>query len=256
MLQINVKKAAILLFSIMSFVQGQVNIEAMRDTDDNSSLELQFDLDFINTTKKNTEFTYATRYNYLFENEAVFLGVFKGEYFQQETDGIKQDLENKGMLHLRYTHPVKSFYLEGFIQNEFDDFRSLENRQLFGGGVRFPLTSSSFFDSMFVGSGVMHEKEVYKLDNNLEITEFKSTNYLTLSKAIKNNISLSTTMYYQFNTSKMKDYRLLAISTINFDISDRVGFFVRIDLREQAIPVDNSLDYNYAEVSLGMELNL
>ena len=256
MLQIKVKKAAILLFSIMSFVQGQVNIEAMRDTDDNSSLELQFDLDFINTTKKNTEFTYATRYNYLFENEAVFLGVFKGEYFQQETDGIKQDLENKGMLHLRYTHPVKSFYLEGFIQNEFDDFRSLENRQLFGGGVRFPLTSSSFFDSMFVGSGVMHEKEVYKLDNNLEITEFKSTNYLTLSKAIKNNISLSTTMYYQFNTSKMKDYRLLAISTINFDISDRVGFFVRIDLREQAIPVDNSLDYNYAEVSLGMELNL
>jgi hypothetical protein len=256
MLQINVKKAAILLFSIMSFVQGQVNIEAMRDTNDNSSLELQFDLDFINTTKKNTEFTYATRYNYLFENEAVFLGVFKGEYFQQETDGIKQDLENKGMLHLRYTHPVKSFYVEGFIQNEFDDFRSLENRQLFGGGVRFPLTSSSFFDSMFLGSGVMYEKEVYKLDNNLEITELKSTNYLTLSKAIKNNISLSTTMYYQFNTSKVKDYRLLAISTINFDISDRVGFFVRIDLREQAIPVDNSLDYNYAEVSLGMELNL
>ena len=228
----------------------------MRDTNDNSSLELQFDLDFINTTKKNTEFTYATRYNYLFENEAVFLGVFKGEYFQQETDGIKQDLENKGMLHLRYTHPVKSFYMEGFIQNEFDDFRSLENRQLIGGGVRFPLTSTSFFDSMFVGSGVMHEKEVYKLDNNLEITELKSTNYLTLSKAIKDNISLSTTMYYQFNTSKVKDYRLLAISTINFDISDRVGFFVRIDLREQAIPVDNSLDYNYAEVSLGMELNL
>ena len=235
---------------------SQVNIEAMRDTNDNSSLELQFDLDFINTTKKNTEFTYATRYNYLFENEAVFLGVFKGEYFQQETDGIKQDLENKGMLHFRYTHPVKSFYMEGFIQNEFDDFRALENRQLIGGGVRFPLTSSSFFDSMFVGSGVMHEKEVYKLDNNLEITELKSTNYLTLSKAIKDNISLSTTMYYQFNTSKVKDYRLLAISTINFDISDRVGFFVRIDLREQAIPVDNSLDYNYAEVSLGMELNL
>lgn len=250
------KIIAVILIFFLTIVQGQVNIEAMRDTDDNSSLELQFDLDFINTTKKNTEFTYATRYNYLFENEAVFLGVFKGEYFQQETDGIKQDLENKGMLHLRYTHPVKSFYMEGFIQNEFDDFRALENRQLIGGGVRFPLTSTSFFDSMFVGSGVMHEKEVYKLDNNLEITELKSTNYLTLSKAIKDNISLSTTMYYQFNTSKVKDYRLLAISTINFDISDRVGFFVRIDLREQAIPVDNSLDYNYAEVSLGMELNL
>ena len=250
------KIIAVILIFFLTIVQGQVNIEAMRDTDDNSSLELQFDLDFINTTKKNTEFTYATRYNYLFENEAVFLGAFKGEYFQQETDGVKQDLENKGMLHLRYTHPVKSFYMEGFIQNEFDDFRALENRQLIGGGVRFPLTSTSFFDSMFVGSGVMHEKEVYKLDNNLEITELKSTNYLTLSKAIKDNISLSTTMYYQFNTSKVKDYRLLAISTINFDISDRVGFFVRIDLREQAIPVDNSLDYNYAEVSLGMELNL
>jgi hypothetical protein len=252
-----VKIKAVILISILTIVQGQVNIEAMRNTDtDNSNLEVQFDLDFINTTKKNTEFTYATRYNYLFDNDAVFLGVLKGEYFQQETDGVKQDLENKGMLHLRYTHPVKSFYMEGFIQNEFDDFRALENRQLIGGGVRFPLTSTSFFDSMFVGSGVMHEKEIYKLDNNLEITELKSTNYLTLSKAIKDNISLSTTMYYQFNTSKVKDYRLLAISTINFDISDRVGFFVRIDLREQAIPVDNSLDYNYAEVSLGMELNL
>ena len=79
----------------------------------------QFDLDFINTTKKNTEFTYQTRYNYLFENDAVFLGVLKGEYFQQEADGVKQDLENKGMLHLRYTHPIKSFFVEGFIQNEF-----------------------------------------------------------------------------------------------------------------------------------------
>ena len=251
------KIKAVILISILTIVQGQVNIEAMRNTDtDNSNLEVQFDLDFINTTKKNTEFTYATRYNYLFDNDAVFLGELKGEYFQQEAEGVKQDLENKGMLHLRYTHPVKSFYMEGFIQNEFDDFRALENRQLIGGGVRFPLTSTSFFDSMFVGSGVMHEKEIYKLDNNLEITELKSTNYLTLSKAIKDNISLSSTMHYQFNTSKVKDYRLLAISTINFDISDRVGFFVRIDLREQAIPVDNSLDYNYAEVSLGMELNL
>ena len=57
-------------------------------------------------------------------------------------------------------------------------------------------------------------------------------------------------MYYQFNTSKMKDYRLLNISTMTFVINDRVGFFVRLDMREQAIPIDDSLDYNYAEVSL------
>jgi hypothetical protein len=63
-------------------------------------------------------------------------------------------------------------------------------------------------------------------------------------------------MYYQFSTSKIKDYRLLAISTMNFDINDRVGFFVRVDMREQAIPIDDSLDYNYVEVSLGMEINL
>ena len=245
-----------LLILFISSLTAQVNIEAMRNTNDSSSLELQFDLDFINTTKKNTEFTYATRYNYLFDNDAVFLGVFKGEYFQQEADGVKQDLENKGMLHLRYTHPIKSFFVEGFIQNEFDDFRALENRQLIGGGVRFPLTSSSFFDSMFVGTGAMYEKEVYNLENNLEITELKSTSYLTLSKAINENITLDTTMYYQFNTSKMKDYRLLAISTMDFAINDRVGFFVRFDMREQAIPIDDSLDYNYAEVSLGMELNL
>ena len=43
---------------------------------------------------------------------------------------------------------------------------------------------------------------------------------------------------------------------MNFVINDRVGFFVRLDMREQAIPIDDSLDYNYAEVSLGMELNL
>jgi hypothetical protein len=43
---------------------------------------------------------------------------------------------------------------------------------------------------------------------------------------------------------------------MNFDINDRVGFFVRVDMREQAIPIDDSLDYNYVEVSLGMEINL
>ena len=67
----------------------------------------------------------------------LFFRGIKGEYFQQKADGVKQDLENKGMLHLRYTHPVKSFFVEAFIQNEFDDFRALENRQLIGGGVRF-----------------------------------------------------------------------------------------------------------------------
>ena len=64
------KIIAIIFISILTIVQGQVNIEAMRNTNDSSSLELQFDLDFINTTKKNTEFTYATRYNYLFDNDA------------------------------------------------------------------------------------------------------------------------------------------------------------------------------------------
>ena len=100
MLQINVKKAAILLFSIMSFVQGQVNIEAMRNTDtDNSNLEIQFDLDFVNTDKKDTEFTYSTKYNYVFDNSATFLGVIKGEYFKQKENGETSEIENKGLLH-------------------------------------------------------------------------------------------------------------------------------------------------------------
>ena len=56
---------------------------------------------------------------------------------------------------------------------------------------------------MFVGTGAMYEKEVYNLESKvLEITELKSTSYLTLSKAINENITLDTTMYYQFNTQK------------------------------------------------------
>ena len=62
-------KTLVLILLLISSLFSQVNIEAIRKTNDSSNLELQFDLDFINTTKKNTEFTYATRYNYLFDND-------------------------------------------------------------------------------------------------------------------------------------------------------------------------------------------
>lgn len=257
MLQINVKKAAILLFSIMSFVQGQVNIEAMRNTDtDNSNLEIQFDLDFVNTDKKDTEFTYSTKYNYVFDNSATFLGVIKGEYFKQKENGETSEIENKGLLHFRYTHPLSYFYVEGYLQNEFDDLRKLENRQLIGGGVRFDIDNSSFFDSLFIGSGLMYEKEVYNLESLKVQSILKNSNYLTFTKFINEDITYDTTVYLQINTSDIKDYRLLNISTFTFNISQNVGFFLRLDLRDYAKPISDELDYNYTDLSIGVEINL
>ena len=105
---------ALVLLLLISPLLSQVNIEAMRNTDtDNSNLEIQFDLDFVNTDKKDTEFTYSTKYNYVFDNSATFLGVIKGEYFKQKENGETSEIENKGLLHLRYTHPLSYFYVVG-----------------------------------------------------------------------------------------------------------------------------------------------
>ena len=164
-------KTLVLILLLISSLFSQVNIEAMRKTNDSSNLELHLDLTL--SIPKNTEFTYATRYNYLFDNDAVFLGVLKGEYFHKKQMGSSKILKIKECC--IYDTPILlSHFFEAFIQNEFDDFRALENRQLIGGGVCFPLTP---LDSMFVGTGAMYEKEVYNLESNLEITELKSTSY-------------------------------------------------------------------------------
>ena len=98
--------------------------------------------------------------------------MIKGEYFKQKENGETSEiLKIKDYYIFDILIHLSHFYVEGFIQNEFDDLRELENRQLIGGGLRFDIDNSSFFDSLFVGTGAMYEKEVYNLES-LEINQY------------------------------------------------------------------------------------
>ncbi len=122
--------------------------------------------------------------------------------------------------------------------------------------MRFDIDNSSFFDSLFVGSGLMYEKEVYKIDLLEERDIVKSSNYLSFTKFVNEKITFDSTTYYQFDVSNLKDYRILNISTLSFNITEEFGFFTRLDFRNHAIPIAKELDYNYAEFSVGFEINL
>lgn len=138
--------------------------------------------------------------------------------------------------HLRYRHRLTDLLSgETFVQHEYDEFRRLQFRALFGVGPRAELLFRGW--EVAVGSAWMLEVERFSDDGapdaGQEEVNHRWSSYLAAGGEITEGIDLSHTFYVQPRFDDFSDHRLLSESAAVLEVKDwlavRLSFVAAYD---------------------------
>ena len=222
-----------------SSVYGQVNTEAMRrlvvEPGWHNSLSLSAayssgNTDFLSLrTRVRSDYTHQQLHTFLVANLQ-----------QAEKDG--KSFTSKGFVHMRgiySAHPRAM--VEAFVQKQFNESLLLDDRNLLGGGVRLALILPQGDEQksgirLYLGIGAMLENETLTQGDEPETTLVRSTNYLTGSWRLDERVMLSGTTYIQPALSELSDIRVLTDANLRFELTKRLSFSTRLNLRYDSEP--------------------
>lgn len=233
-----------------------VNIETIRREKEveGFSNALSLKLGYIegNTNIRNAET--RLRSDYLSGNRHFFLAA---SHKRGEKD--EERYLDKGFAHLRLISELSdSLSGELFLQKEYNEFTLLEDRQIAGTGIRIALfqeeeeqTSAS---GIYLGIGIMWEKEVLDLNPGDETEIYRSTNYISCRMKANETTTLAATAYYQPDLEDSSDYRVLFDGTLAFKITDSLAFTFDINYRFDNEPPAGIKKYD-TEITNGISLS-
>ena len=237
----------IILFLIDVVINAQVNTEKFRKEFVETGFYGKVSL-AAGFAAGNSDFVKAkgsSRIDYAGDN---FDFLLVGNYEFEEANEAK--VVNKGFAHLRNIITLsQSFYLELFLQKEFNQFILLEDRNLAGTGLRTDLVDllSDSEDSpleFFLGIGVMFENERYNIPLSPETNLIRSTNYITFKWQINNSFSFITINYFQFDVERFSDHRFITDTSLNFLILKNLAFNSAVSFRYDNEHVPNVKDFD------------
>ncbi len=236
---------AVLLGALLLPLSAQVNTEAMRKGDLAPGLHTSLNLD-LGVVGGNSQLLNAKgllRFDYL---SAGAHTVLVGNRQQGRAVRADKIIINKGFVHLRHTRRLGDrLYLEGFLQNEFNDFIRLKNRNLAGGGARIRWldtvadTGATSGRSIATGLGFMWEQErITKPQVPADVRKdlLRSTNYLVIGWRLDDRLLLQTITYFQFDVSRPVDFRVLFDGSLSFTITDKLAVAIKLSSRYDSEP--------------------
>jgi hypothetical protein len=216
---------------------AQVNMEIMRKEDLQAGphAELNLDIGLIAGNSDLTLIKTTVRFDYLEKSAHSFLVAS----FQQGNRPAGVFI-NKGFLHLRRTQSLGGpLFLEGFVQQEYNEFIRLTNRSLAGGGIRVNWSGKRNNDQetpyfkLYSGHGFMWERERINIPTNPLTNILRSTNYIFLGWRLDKRVLFQTTGYFQPNVTRINDFRVLISGNISFAITGKLSaaikFYTRYD---------------------------
>jgi len=222
----------------VGLARGQVNTEAMRRSDGTPGwyAALAADLGYVAGNSSLLKLkTNARADNYSSIGHTFVVG--------QIQQGRKDDVIfiNKGFLHLRGVRHLRAdFAMEGFVQQEFNDFINLRSRSLLGGGIRWGLAgvpdSARTTRVVNLGVGAMWEQEAQTGDDEGIVRLLRSTNYLVLRWTPDDRLTLFSTTYFQVDIGDFTDYRILLEGGLQVALSRRLALNIKVDLRYDSDP--------------------
>ncbi|MCK5739682.1 DUF481 domain-containing protein, partial [bacterium] len=188
----------VMFFSAYSTSDAQVNTEAFRIGSDNRGFSVRSGLDFT-IMVGNSDFQYLgtnTRFNYNWGDHYTFLITNGG--FGQSNGNV---FFGQALAHLRNVNSIgNGIHLEEFVQYDNDKKRLLLHRILLGGGFRYKILNTSKMVAR-MGTSIFYEQEEYDLPktavHKAAIEAFRSSSYLTFLFALKEDVSLLSTTYFQ-----------------------------------------------------------
>ena len=239
----------------MGMLLAQINTEAMRSENVTDGFINKVNVDF-GIEKADAEvIELAAAYRVDYYNPTglhIFLILNYENGYEQEKGLEKNQVVNKGFGHLRMTKMISSkLFFEVFTQFGFNDFLLMKDRKLAGGGLRYKMVSNDRMNT-FLGIGLMQENEIYDIVNEPEKKLLRSTNYLRWNIIIAENTKLYNTVYYQFSSSDINDYRLLYDGSIDFSVNENLSFFIELNYRYDNDPHGN-MGKSYIQLNNGIE---
>ena len=227
---------------------GIVNIENLREHLNDKTYYQQFslNLNFLSgeTDKRQIDLNY--RFDISKKRNDYFLIVSKT--YAKTLNQVSQD---NHFLHLRAIHNTSPKYaFELYLQVQQDAFIELENRFLFGTGLRTCLKKSNHI-SAYLGNSLLNEYEQFKSYQSNNISRF--SHYISMRYQINNTTLYVSTSYFQHAISNFSDYRLLTVQHIKVKLSQALSLFVAFEWRYDNDPFVNESKYN---VSLKQGLKL
>ncbi len=224
---------ALFALCLAGVTSGQVNTEAMRraDTSLGWHASLAADLGYVAGNSNLLKLESGARLDRSTAGGRSFL---VGEFQQGSKDDER--FINKGFVHLRGVRYLRSGRaLEGFVQQEFNEFINLRSRSLAGGGLRLefarPADSTAGSLGLNLGIGLMWEQEALTGEAKEIVTLLRSTNYVVLRWAPDDRLALSSTAYFQVDTGSFSDYRILWEGGLGITLFRRLALHLKVDLR-------------------------
>ena len=218
----------------MGMLLAQINTEAMRSENVTDGFINKVNVDFgiEKADAEVIELAAAYRVDYFNPTGLHIFFILNYENGYEQEKGLeKNQVVNKGFGHLRMTKMISSkLFFEVFTQFGFNDFLLMKDRKLAGSGLRYKMVSNDRMNT-FLGIGLMQENEIYDKVNEPEKKLLRSTNYLRWNIIIAENTKLYNTVYYQFSSSDINDYRLLYDGSIDFSVNENLSFFIKLNYR-------------------------
>ena len=239
----------------MGMLLAQINTEAMRSENVTDGFINKVNVDF-GIEKADAEvIELAATYRVDYFNPTglhVFSILNYENGYEQEKGLEKNQVVNKGFGHLRMTKMISSkLFFEVFTQFGFNDFLLMKDRKLVGSGLRYKMVSNDRMNT-FLGIGLMQENEIYDIVNEPEKKLLRSTNYLRWNINIAENTELYNTVYYQFSSSDINDYRLLYDGSIDFSVNEKLTFSIELNYRYDNDP-HGDMGKSYVQLNNGIE---
>ena len=239
----------------MGMLLAQINTEAMRSENVTDGFINKVNVDFgiEKADAEVIELAATYRVDYFNPTGLHFFSILNYENGYEQEKGLeKNQVVNKGFGHLRMTKMISSkLFFEVFTQFGFNDFLLMKDRKLAGGGLRYKMVSNDRMNT-FLGIGLMQENEIYDIVNEPEKKLLRSTNYLRWNIIIAENTKLYNTVYYQFSSSDINDYRLLYDGSIDFSVNENLSFFIELNYRYDNDPHGN-MGKSYIQLNNGIE---
>jgi hypothetical protein len=244
-------KAVLLLLAVTLTLNAQVNTEILREeekNDDHFKLKLGLALALY---KGNTNLFWLDsnlRLDYKRSKYTLFL---EANLAYGEKQG--ESHLNKGFVHIRGIRELtKRFMLEVFVQEEFNRFIRLKERNLLGGGIRLSLIrhknkKKNIDIDVTAGVGLMYEKERYdKAGEGLDkadASRMKSTNYFSFDIQV-DKFTLDSITYFQFNTAGENSTRVYSDIQFLVRLSKVLSYTAGLNYRYDSNPAPTVKNYD------------
>ncbi len=241
-----------LLLSFTSAAQI-VNVESKRIQRDSTGWAGNIGGEFNLTKNVNTVLEtnlYATLQYKTRQNTYLILGDYS---FMR---GADKRLINKLFAHLRYDHRLSSTtYLESFFQFQNNEITKINERLLWGAGLRFKLRPTNKKVLMFLGISFMYELEEEDVQPIYYSRHFRNSSYFTIHWHPNKLLTLTSSTFLQPRLDKPSDFRILNQEDLKLVLTKKLSFTADWNFVFDNSPAEGIPKMNY-ELTTGLEYHL